>query len=78
MCAGSLVMLPIAFLTPRTYVQVSLLLPLLGFFNNGIFSGFPIYLPELYPRGSARPVRGFVSTSGGCWLVQVRLRPAIW
>jgi len=26
-----------------------LLLPLPGFFNNGIFSGFPIYLPELYP-----------------------------
>ena len=49
MCAGSLVMLPVTFLTPRTYVQVLLLLPLLGFFNNGIFSGFPIYLPELYP-----------------------------
>ncbi len=49
MCAGSLVMVPVTFLTPRTYVQVLLLLPLLGFFNNGIFSGFPIYLPELYP-----------------------------
>jgi len=49
MCVGSLVMLPVTFLTPRTYAQVLLLLPLLGFFNNGIFSGFPIYLPELYP-----------------------------
>lgn len=37
------------FLTPRAYAQVFLLLPILGFFNNGIFSGFPIYLPELYP-----------------------------
>jgi len=49
MCVGSLVMLPVTFLTPRSYAHVLLLLPLLGFFNNGIFSGFPIYLPELYP-----------------------------
>jgi MFS family permease len=49
MCAGSLVMLPVTYLTPHSYKQVLLLLPFLGFFNNGIFSGFPIYLPELYP-----------------------------
>ena len=49
MCAGSLVMLPVVFLVPRPHAHVLLLLPLLGFFNNGIFSGFPIYLPELYP-----------------------------
>ena len=49
MCLGSLVMLPVTFLTPHSYRQVLALLPLLGFFNNGIFSGFPIYLPELYP-----------------------------
>lgn len=49
MCFGSLVMLPVTFLTPRAYAQVLALLPLLGFFNNGIFSGFAIYLPELYP-----------------------------
>src|SRR5439155_1921607 len=49
MCAGSLVMLPITFLTPHAFAHVLLLLPVLGFFNNGIFTGFPIYLPELYP-----------------------------
>ncbi len=49
MCLGSLVMLPVTFLPPHSYRQVLALLPLLGFFNNGIFSGFPIYLPELYP-----------------------------
>jgi MFS family permease len=49
MCLGSLVLLPVTFLTPRSYGHVLLLLPFLGFFNNGIFSGFPIYLPELYP-----------------------------
>jgi len=42
MCLGSLVMLPVTFLAPRMYAQVLALLPLLGFFNNGIFSGFAI------------------------------------
>ncbi len=49
MCLGSLVMLPVTYLMPTSYNGVLMLLPLLGFFNNGIFSGFPIYLPELYP-----------------------------
>ena len=49
MCLGSLIMLPMTYLIPTTYAGVLMLLPLLGFFNNGIFSGFPIYLPELYP-----------------------------
>jgi len=64
MCAGSLVMLPVTFLTPRTYVQVLLLLPLLGFFNNGIFSGFPIYLPELYPTRIRATGAGFCFNIG--------------
>ena len=42
-------MLPVTYLVPTTYASVLILLPLLGFFNNGIFSGFPIYLPELNP-----------------------------
>ncbi|HTL18187.1 MAG TPA: MFS transporter, partial [Patescibacteria group bacterium] len=49
MCLGSLIMLPVTFLSPHSYFHVLLLLPFLGFFNNGIFSGFAIYLPELYP-----------------------------
>jgi len=64
MCLGSLVMLPVTFLTPRTYVQVSLFLPLLGFFNNGIFSGFPIYLPELYPTRIRATGAGFCFNIG--------------
>jgi len=64
MCVGSLVMLPVTFLTPRTYVQVLLLLPLLGFFNNGIFSGFPIYLPELYPTRIRATGAGFCFNIG--------------
>jgi MFS family permease len=64
MCLGSLVMLPVTFLTPRSYAQVLLLLPLLGFFNNGIFSGFPIYLPELYPTRLRATGAGFCFNIG--------------
>jgi len=64
MCAGSLIMLPITFLTPREYAHVLLLLPVLGFFNNGIFSGFPIYLPELYPTRLRATGAGFCFNAG--------------
>ena len=64
MCVGSLVMLPVVFLFPRPYEQVLLLLPLLGFFNNGIFSGFPIYLPELYPTRIRATGAGFCFNAG--------------
>jgi MFS family permease len=64
MCLGSLVMLPITFVTPHSYSQVLLLLPILGFFNNGIFSGFPIYLPELYPTRIRATGAGFCFNAG--------------
>jgi len=64
MCAGSLVMLPMTFLAPRSFAHVLLLLPLLGFFNNGIFSGFPIYLPELYPTRLRATGAGFCFNIG--------------
>jgi MFS family permease len=64
MCTGSLVMLPVTFLTPRKFEHVLLLLPLLGFFNNGIFSGFPIYLPELYPTRIRATGAGFCFNAG--------------
>ena len=64
MCVGSLVMLPVTFLTPRSYVNVLLLLPLLGYFNNGFFSGFPIYLPELYPTRLRATGAGFCFNVG--------------
>jgi MFS family permease len=64
MCAGSLIMLPVTYLVPRTYAEVLLLLPILGFFNNGIFSGFPIYLPELYPTRLRATGAGFCFNAG--------------
>ncbi len=64
MCAGSLFMLPMTYLIPQTYTGVLLLLPILGFFNNGIFSGFPIYLPELYPTRLRATGAGFCFNAG--------------
>ena len=64
MCVGSLVMVPVSFLKPRSFANVLLLLPLLGFFNNGIFSGFPIYLPELYPTRLRATGAGFCFNIG--------------
>jgi MFS family permease len=64
MCVGSLVMLPVTFLTPKAFGHVAVLLPLLGFFNNGIFSGFPIYLPELYPTRIRATGAGFCFNVG--------------
>lgn len=64
MCAGSLVMLPVTYFTPHAYAHVLLLLPLLGFFNNGIFSGFPIYLPELFPTRLRATGAGFCFNAG--------------
>jgi MFS family permease len=57
-------MLPITYLTPHEYAHVLLLLPILGFFNNGLFSGFPIYLPELYPTSLRATGAGFCFNAG--------------
>jgi len=64
MCLGSLVMLPVTYLLPTSYTGVLMLLPVLGFFNNGIFSGFPIYLPELYPTRLRATGSGFCFNAG--------------
>lgn len=64
MCLGSFVMLPMTYLVPTSYSGVLMLLPILGFFNNGIFSGFPIYLPELYPTRLRATGAGFCFNAG--------------
>jgi MFS family permease len=64
MCLGSFVLLPAVYFTPKEYATLLWLLPLLGFFNNGIFSGFPIYLPELYPTSLRATGVGFCFNIG--------------
>jgi MFS family permease len=64
MCAGALLIIPLTCLAPTAYVQVVLLLPVLGFFSKGIFAGFPIYLPELYPTRLRATGAGFCYNAG--------------
>lgn len=64
MLAGSAIVLPATFLSPKTYSTVLLLLPFLGFFSNGIFSGFPIYLPEIFPTRIRATGAGFCFNAG--------------
>ena len=56
---GALAMVPTLFLKIRTYQEILWLLPLLGFFTNGIFTGFAIYFPELYPTRLRTTGAGF-------------------
>ena len=62
--SGSAVGLPLTFWVPKSYSAVLLLLPVLGFFNNGVFSGFPIYLPELFPTRMRATGAGFCFNFG--------------
>jgi len=64
MMLGSAVTLPATFLVPSSYSVTLWLLPILGFFTNGIFSGFPVYLPELYPTRVRATGAGFCFNAG--------------
>ena len=64
MMAGSAAMLPATFLAPHSYSSVMWLLPLMGFFTNGIFSGFPVYLPEIFPTRIRATGAGFCFNAG--------------
>jgi MFS family permease len=64
MLVGSAAALPATFLFPSSYSTAILLLPALGFFSNGIFSGFPIYLPEIFPTRIRATGAGFCFNAG--------------
>ena len=64
MMTGAAIALPCTFLAPRSYGGVLAALPVLGFFTNGIFSGFPIYLPELFPTAMRATGAGFCFNAG--------------
>ncbi len=64
MMAGAAVALPATFLLSHSYASTLLFIPVLGFFTNGIFSGFPIYLPELYPTRMRATGSGFCFNAG--------------
>lgn len=61
---GAALSAPVTFLGPWTLTQMLYLLPLLGFFTLGIYAGFPIYLPELYPTELRTTGAGFCFNIG--------------
>jgi len=64
MNTGSLLLMPLTFFFSHTYATVILLLPILGFFSKGIFGGFPLYFPELYPTRLRSTGAGFCYNAG--------------
>jgi MFS family permease len=64
MMVGGAVSLPLTFLWPTSYSTMLWLLPVLGFFTNGIFSGFPVYLPEIFPTRIRATGAGFCFNAG--------------
>jgi MFS family permease len=61
---GSALSLPATFLLPASFSTAVLLLPFLGFFSNGLFSGFPIYFPEIFPTRIRATGAGFCFNAG--------------
>lgn len=71
---GGVILFPATFLLTADLAQVFLLLPVVGFFTFGITSGFPIYLPELFPTHVRTTGVGFcynfgrIVTAGGVFI----------
>jgi MFS family permease len=61
---GSALALPLTFLIPSSFSTAIWLLPFLGFFSNGIFSGFPVYFPEIFPTRIRATGAGFCFNAG--------------
>jgi len=68
---GGVILFPVTFLMATGITRIFVLLPLVGFFTLGITSGFPIYLPELFPTRVRTTGVGFcynlgrIVTAGG-------------
>jgi MFS family permease len=71
---GAVCLFPITFLGSNSVDSVFLLVPLVGIFTLGVTSGFPIYLPELFPTAVRTTGVGFCYnlgrfvTAGGVFL----------
>jgi len=64
MQALSLVVVPVTCYLPATYLQLLLLLPVMGFVTLSIHAGFAIYFPELFPNHLRSTGAGFCFNAG--------------
>ncbi|HEX2931084.1 MAG TPA: MFS transporter, partial [Candidatus Binatia bacterium] len=56
---GALVFVPTTVFLAETFVQALVVSPLMGFFAAGVFAGFAIYFPELFPTALRATAQGF-------------------
>jgi len=56
---GALVFVPTTFFLAETFLQALVVSPLMGFFAAGVFAGFAIYFPELFPTAIRATAQGF-------------------
>jgi MFS family permease len=60
----SLMIIPLTSYLPGSYGALLLLLPLYGFFTNGLHAGFAVYFPELFPHHLRSTGAGFCFNGG--------------
>lgn len=56
---GGFLSAPTTFLMAEEFSQALMLSPIVGFFGGGIFTGFAVYLPELFPTAIRATAQGF-------------------
>ncbi len=56
---GASLAVPVTFFFVKDYATAVLLSPLVGFFGAGVFTGFAVYLPELFPTAIRATAQGF-------------------
>lgn len=56
---GAAIAVPVMFFFVQDYFLAVLVSPLVGFFGAGVFTGFAIYLPELFPTVIRATAQGF-------------------
>ena len=56
---GALSFVPTTFLLAENFAQALLVSPVMGFFAAGVFTGFAVYFPELFPTAIRATAQGF-------------------
>jgi MFS family permease len=56
---GALLFVPTTFFLAKNFTQAVLISPVMGFFAAGVFTGFAIYFPELFPTAIRATAQGF-------------------
>jgi hypothetical protein len=56
---GAFLAVPTTFLLVNEFSSAVLISPIMGFFAGGVFTGFAIYFPELFPTAIRATAQGF-------------------